>query len=110
MAILALVVLVVIAPGAILGMLQGAIAILEAIWIVICSLWRFFWSLGRTDHHSKVPPNRPNARSSDPTTRKLREMRLYWEHQGHRVGLVNLETGEVFEPVSETQESERLDG
>jgi len=110
LAILALVVLVVIAPGVILGMLQGAIAIVEALIIVICSLWRFFWSLGRSDPVPQGNTSKATRMPSDPTARKLKEMRLYWEHQGHRVGLVNLETGEVFEPVSETKESERLDG
>lgn len=82
--------------------------ILEIIWILVCSLWHL-WRVDlsasqRTpagSNRSVKPPPKPKAarKAIDPRLQGTREMQIHWQHRGHRVGLVNLDTGEVYEPA-----------
>jgi len=105
MAILVLVVLFWVGLPVLGMMLQGVVAVCEVLWIVIYSLWRFCcicWSAWSSDRQkTPTPTNQPVPRKpADPTTRvKMNNVKRNWENQGHTVGLINLTTGELFEPA-----------
>jgi hypothetical protein len=87
--------------------LQGVATILEIIWFIGYSLWCLWRDSRAQKQKVPAPPTRsrttaksPKPRKPvDPRLQKTRDMQIQWQHQGHRVGLVNLDSGEVYEPA-----------
>lgn len=83
---------------------------LEILWAIVYSLWCLWRDRRTASQKAPASPNRTTTSSPrtrkpvDPTLQKAREMQVHWQHQGHRVGLVNLTTGEVYEPAGVTDE------
>jgi hypothetical protein len=104
MVIIAALVLVFVGFPLIVGMLRGAMVLLEVVGWIIRSLWHLYRAVNRPS--PAEPPKTRSAtststrRSVDPAARRRREMEAFWTSQGHGVGVVNTTTGEVYEPGS----------
>lgn len=63
----------------------------------------WWWRWQRTEQwHSDHQPEPAKVRlAPQPVPKKARPIAQTWEEMGHKVGVVNLETGEVYEPATE---------
>lgn len=118
MILLAGIVLIACSPLVML-MVQGALAVLVDILYVLRVLFRFLWALAGLFKRQPEPappkttgrkaprpgPKAPKtARKPDTELGKLRQMAKTWKASGSRVGLVNLDSGEVYEPASSPEQ------
>lgn len=112
MAILAVVFMLTVGMPILIWMLQGAFAILEAIFYVlevtVCALWRLYVRRRNVRQATTAAPRKPSTTRStttkprkpvDPTKQKRQNVAAGWEAMGHEVGVINLTTGEVYQPA-----------
>lgn len=109
MILLAGIVLIAWAMPLIVLMGLGAYDFGRAIYIVVSTLVRFLWHL--SDRPSvPAPPNKTGRKATKTTPKpdaeliKIRQMAKTWKTSGSRVGLVNLDSGEVYEPASSPEQ------
>lgn len=95
----------------IVTMIAGVVELVEMIYHLFRALYLLVrhTRIRRVQHEPATPKRKATAKSSkrttptDPDLAKIRGMAKVWKSQGQAVGLVNLATGEVFEPASDEQ-------
>lgn len=108
---LAVIVLLIVGSPLAISMALGALEFAIAICILLGALVRFLWQIGErlTRPATPKPPKEPGRKATNSTRKpdedltKIRNVAKTWKSSGSRVGAINLDTGEVFEPAVENE-------
>jgi hypothetical protein len=94
----------------VLVMVAGAVELVSMIYHLCRALYLLIrhTRIRRVQHEPATPKSTTSKTKkttpTDPELQKIRGMAKAWKGQGQRVGLVNLDTGEVYEPASVSEQ------